>query len=157
MPTVDQIRRKVREVLAAVGKKPMTAARELGIDRYYLNDFVTGKKRSLRLEVAIAFSEKYGVPLAELTPTPAPAAIRRGAKPHFYIAEHMATRGWDDEDLARRMDVDASTIARWRSSPQEWQIPAFLHAFGMEEVAELARPPSSSKKPLSARSMRRKA
>lgn len=40
--------------------------------------------------------------------------IRKGARPHLYIGEHMARRGVTDERLANRLGRARETIWRWR-------------------------------------------
>jgi hypothetical protein len=145
MASVDKIRLRLREAMKARGDSPIAVARDLHVGRDYIRDFLEGKKASLKTDVALALAEKYSLDIRELIPTREAAEIRRGARIHFYITEHMEDHGWDDEKLAGRMDTDAETVAKWRANPQDWQIPAFLHAFGMDDVSELARPPESRK------------
>ena len=146
MPTVDQVRIKIQEVLDEAQKGPVTVSRELGFPRDYLRDFLEGKKRSLKLEFMATFAEQYGVPLRDLTATRALA----DRPTRLYVSEHMKARGWDDAALARRMEgVTASAVAKWRTDPsrlQDWQVSALLHAFDMTNKSDLTRPPHAAKK-----------
>lgn len=153
MPSADQIRAVINEALARHDTGAIAVVMEMrrlgltGVDRTYLSDFLSGKKQSLSFDFSQIFATFLDVDLQSLRvskslPT---TKIRKGARPHFYITEHMEARGWDDEVLAGRMDIPAEKVEAWRERPeklQDWQISGFLIAFGMDEAAELARPPA---------------
>lgn len=146
MAGVDQIRRTLREALAGAGETAIGVAKELEIERNYIRDFLEGKKDSLKINVAVSLSERYGILLKDLTPTKdRPIAIRKGVRPHLYLAEHMEAKGLDDRAVAGRMDgVSQEAVEKWRSDPsklQDWQVAAFVQALGFEDEAALSRPP----------------
>lgn len=150
MATVDQIRRTLRQAMANAGESPISLAKQLDRGRDYIRDFLKEKKNSLGMEVFIAISERYGIPIKDLTPVKEkPEAIRKGTKPHLYVAEHMEAHGLDDQAMAGRMDgITPEAVAKWRADPsklQDWQIGAVLHALGLEDIAALARPPVPAK------------
>ena len=151
MAMVDQIRRTIRQALANAGHSPIWLAKELERGRDYIRDFLEEKKASLDMEVFIAISERYDIPIKDLTPTKdRPTAIRKGARPHLYLAEHMEAHGLDDQAMAGRMDgITPEAVEKWRANPsklQEWQIGAVLHALGLEDVAALSRLPVPGKR-----------
>ena len=66
MPTVEHIRQRLERAMQAVGDRPVTLALELGLERNHIRDYLEGKKRSLKAEVLMTLSERYGIPLNEL-------------------------------------------------------------------------------------------
>jgi transcriptional regulator with XRE-family HTH domain len=161
MTDVDEIRRKLGSALKARGVGAVALATRLGLDRTYISDFVRGKKRSLGAAETSAIAEALELPLRELTPDlEKVATIRKGARPHLYISEHMEDRGLDDEAMSRRTDgIPAEMIAKWRSNPaklQDWQVAALLHALDMDE-AELTRLPAKRLKAAPSRKVRKTA
>jgi hypothetical protein len=78
MPSVDQIRHTITAALAKEGIGPVTLALELGKGRDYLRDFLEGKKDSLKIEVVIALSERWDIPIKNLVPSEE-KALRRSA------------------------------------------------------------------------------
>lgn len=146
MAAVDQIRRVLRQALAGRGETAIGVAKELEIERNYIRDFLEGKKASLKIDVAVSLSERFDIPLKDLTPTKQkPPMIRKGARPHLYLAEHMEVLGIDDQTMASRMDgVSKEAVEKWRGDPsklQDWQVAALLHALGLEDEAALSRLP----------------
>lgn len=161
MATVDQIRRTIRLAFTNAGHSAIQVAKELGRGRDYIRDFLKGKKASLDMEVFVALSERYDIPLKDLTPKKEqPTAIRKGARPHLYLAQHMESRGLDDQAMASRMDgISPETVAKWRVNPSKlegWQIGAILHALGLEDEAALTRLPTSTKRTQQPRKAARK-
>lgn len=161
MATVDQIRRTIRLAFTNAGHSAIQVAKELGRGRDYIRDFLKGKKASLDIEVFVALSERYDIPLKDLTPKKEqPTAIRKGARPHLYLAQHMESRGLDDQAMASRMDgISPETVAKWRANPsklQEWQVGAILHALGLEDAAALTRLPAPTKRTQQPRKAARK-
>lgn len=152
MATVDQIRRTIRQALTNAGDSPIWLAKELERGRDYIRDFLEEKKASLDMEVFIAISERYNIPIKDLTPTKdRPTAIRKGTRPHFYLSQHMESRGLDDHAMAGRMDgITPEAVGKWRSDPsklQDWQVAAILHALGLEDETALTRLPLPAKRP----------
>lgn len=151
MAAVDQIRRTVRQAIAQAGETPIGVAKALEIERNYLRDFLEGKKASLKIGVAVSLSERFDIPLKDLTPTKDKLpTIRKGARPHLYLSEHMEARGFDDETMAGRMDgVSQEAVEKWRADPsklQDWQVAALLHALGLEDETALSRPPAPARR-----------
>lgn len=151
MADVDEIRRTLKRVMKERGTGAIALANELGLGRTYISDFISGKKRSLGITEATAIADELEIPLKELTPErEKPPAIRKGARPHLYITEHMELRALDDEAVSRRTDgIAPAAIASWRASPakmQDWQVAAILHALDMDDIAELARPPAPARR-----------
>ena len=66
MTTVDQIRQKIARAIEAAGDKPIPLAIELDQERNYIRDYLEDKKRSLKAEVLMKISERYGIPINEL-------------------------------------------------------------------------------------------
>lgn len=66
VPTVDQIRKTVRTALEKAGVGPVEAAVDMRIERNYLRDFLDGRKNSIKAEIMIGLSERYGIPFEEL-------------------------------------------------------------------------------------------
>lgn len=60
------------------GEGPVSVAIDLGLERNHLRDFMEGKKRSLKTEVTLMISERYGIPFKDLVITKE-KAIRRSA------------------------------------------------------------------------------
>jgi transcriptional regulator with XRE-family HTH domain len=61
--------------------------------------------------------------------------IRRGAKAHLYIKEHMEAKGLSDAKVANRLDVAAVTVWRWRKHQRHLNDPkmrALAYAIGVE-------------------------
>lgn len=73
-----------------------------------------------------------------------PTKIRKGARAHLYIKEHMDKLGVSDEMMAGRLGVARETVWR-RYSEQNRLNPAkiaeFANALGFEEVTPLYFPP----------------
>jgi plasmid maintenance system antidote protein VapI len=69
MPTVDQVRRTVARALEKAGEGPVELAGALGIERNYIRDFLEGRKDSLRTEVMLDLSERFGIPFKDLVVT----------------------------------------------------------------------------------------
>lgn len=69
MATVDEIRRRIQRALDAAGHGPVSVALELDLERNYLRDFLQGKKNSLKTEVSLALSDRYGIPFKDLVVT----------------------------------------------------------------------------------------
>lgn len=70
--------------------------------------------------------------------------IRRGAKPHLYIEEHMEDRGLSDEQLAGRLGVARQTVFRWRKEQHRLdpgKIAAIAEAIGLSAPTDLYRTP----------------
>lgn len=70
--------------------------------------------------------------------------IRRGAKLHYYIAEHMLDKGYDDQRLAGRIGVRRETVNRWKNSRRgvkPSKAERIAEAMDMT-VEQLTRPPS---------------
>lgn len=160
MAAVDQIRRTIRLALASADESAIVVAKALELERNYLRDFLKGKKASLNLKASIGLSERYGIPLADLTPTKEVPTIRKGARVHLYITEHMEARGLDDHKMASRIDgISPNAIAKWRDEPtklQEWQVSAVLQALDLDDVADLAKRPAPAKPPQQAPTASRK-
>jgi transcriptional regulator with XRE-family HTH domain len=55
--------------------------------------------------------------------------IRKGARPHLYIKEHMDARDLSDERMADRLGVTRQTVFRWRKEQ---------HRLDPEKIARLA-------------------
>jgi hypothetical protein len=150
MANVDEIRQKVRDLIKEADSGAVAIAKELGLPRTDIHDFLRGKKRKLSLQAATALADRFDLPVKEFISSPEPITIHKGGRFHIYLAEHMEARGLDDEAMSHRMDgIPASTVANWRSQPkklEDWQISAILHAFGIDDVAELARLPIKQKK-----------
>lgn len=159
MTTAAQIRTTIREALAAKGVgeigvvTAMKAQGLTGVDRTYLTDFLKGKKQSLSFDFSKDLADFLGIDadLLRVKKQAAVPVIHKGARPHLYIAEHMEARSWDDADVAARIDGigGAETVQAWRERPEklvDWQRQALLHAFGMEDIAQLARPPLPAKR-----------
>lgn len=154
MPTAPEVRATIRQALKERGIgaiKIITQMKRDGlvtVDRTYLRDFLIGKKQSLGPDFIDVLADFLGLEPKQLRVSrgiPLPA-IRKGAKPHLYVAEHMEHHGLDDETMASRMDgVSAVAVAKWRADPskmQEWQVAAVLHALGEEDPAILTKPPA---------------
>lgn len=152
MATPDEIRQRVLNALADKNLTPIEAATKARLSREYLRDFLKGRKDSIG-KGALKLAPILGLKPADLlTETPTapepeqPPVIRRGAKIRLYITEHMENRGWDDAKLAGRIeDASPELVKSWRLEQWRMQwadVQAILHAFGMEEVSELARPPA---------------
>lgn len=154
MTTLAQIRATIRDALAARGKgaiatvNAMKAEGLTTVNRTYLSDFLDGSKDSLSFDFTQELADflQMDVQLLRIKKHQ-PADIRKGAKPHLYIAEHMKQRGWDDTALASRIDGIAGpdTMESWRTHPEklvDWQIRALLHAFSMDAIEQITRPPA---------------
>lgn len=158
MPAAAQIRATIREALAnrSIGEiEIVTAMKRDGyttVDRTYLSDFLKGKKQSLSFDFTQSLADFLRINVQELRvtkPTPGVVSIRNGAKPHLYVMEHMEARGWDEKALAARMDgISLDAVRSWIKHPEQikdWQLGALLHAFAMDDIADLARPPIQKK------------
>lgn len=64
----DRIRQRIEKALEKADLSAFTVARELGWNRHYLAEFLSGKKDSLRTEKMMALSERLGIPFNELIP-----------------------------------------------------------------------------------------
>ena len=69
MPTVDQVRQTVARALEKAGEGPVAVAEAMDIERNYIRDFLQGKKNSLRTEVMLDLSERFGIPFKDLVVT----------------------------------------------------------------------------------------
>lgn len=154
MPTAAEVRATIRKALTDRGLGEVEIVSQLKndgavtVDRTYLRDFLIDKKQSLGPDFIDVLADFLALDPKQLRVSkgiPLPS-IRKGAKPHLYIAEHMEHRGLDDETMASRMDgVSAIAVGKWRADPskmQEWQIAAILHALGEEDPAALTKPPA---------------
>lgn len=70
--------------------------------------------------------------------------IRKHAKAHLYIEEHMAERGLNDAGLGNRMGVSATTVWRWRKEQHRLDPAKMKHiADALDlDVRDLFSPPS---------------
>lgn len=71
--------------------------------------------------------------------------IRKGARRHLYIEEHMAAKGLTDEKVAGRIGVARETVTRWRGQQHRLnpeKISALTEALGLESPAALWTPPN---------------
>ena len=156
MPKAEDIRAFIRAELAGHETGSIAIVEEMrrlgltNVNRTHLADFLRGKKNSLNFDFAKVFADFLSLDVDQLRaikPLPVPA-IRKGARPHLYVAEHMEDKGLDDETMANRMDgIHSDTVAKWRADPSklaDWQVAAILHALDMAE-AELSRPPARRK------------
>lgn len=66
MPTIDQIRGRIEKAMADRGEGPVAVAVDLELERNHIRDFLEGKKQSLKTEVMMALSERYGIPFNDL-------------------------------------------------------------------------------------------
>lgn len=67
MPTVEQIRHTLATAIRKAGEGgAVKVATELGLERNYIRDFLTGKKQSLKTEVTFALAEQYKIPIKDL-------------------------------------------------------------------------------------------
>lgn len=160
MPPVEEVRATISNALEN-RPKPLGAVEVIAemkkagfraYDRTYLRDFMKDKKRSLDQDFREDLAEFLGIDEELLRIAKHRYnidTIRKGAKAHYYVTEHMKARGWDDKDLADRMDVTADIIRKWRhaTSLQDWQGMAFANAFGFDDLTVLTRPPTISAKP----------
>lgn len=169
MTAAAEIRATIRQVLEARGLgeiEVVTAMKALGlttVHRTYLSDFLKDKKQSLSFDFSKELADflEVDVDLLRVKRAPPLPVIHKGARPHLYIAEHMEDRAWDDAQVASRMDGigGAETVRAWRERPEklvDWQIQALLHAFGMDDVGQLARPPVAKKRAVLAKKKARK-
>lgn len=78
MPTVDQIRQTIRRGMERAGEGAVTLAVQLDQERNYVRDFLAGDKNSMKTEVMLAISERYGIPFKDLIVTKA-RALRKSA------------------------------------------------------------------------------
>jgi hypothetical protein len=69
MPTADQVRKTLARALEKAGEGPVGLAAAMGIERNYIRDFLQGKKDSLRTEVMLDLSERFGIPFKDLVVT----------------------------------------------------------------------------------------
>lgn len=70
--------------------------------------------------------------------------IRKGAKTHLYIKEHMDARGLNDAAIGGRLGVSATTVWRWRTQQHRLRpakIEALAHAVGLDNSEDLYRMP----------------
>lgn len=71
--------------------------------------------------------------------------IRKGARAHLYIEEHMEAKGLSFEDIGGRMGVSRTTVWRW--AKEQWRLDpgkmeALADAIGLDAPQDLFRPPS---------------
>lgn len=78
MPTVDQIRQTIDRALDKKGVGPVTAAQELGLERNYIRDFLSGDKNSIKTEVMLAIAEYLGINFKDLIVTKEKRVRRAG-------------------------------------------------------------------------------
>jgi transcriptional regulator with XRE-family HTH domain len=69
MPTLDQVRQTVARALEKAGEGPVEVAGAMGIERNYIRDFLQGRKSSLRADVMLDLSERFGIPFKDLVVT----------------------------------------------------------------------------------------
>lgn len=75
-----------------------------------------------------------------------PTRIRRGARAHLYLDEWFEFRGMNDSDVANRLDMDRTTIWKWRKEQHRLdpdKLAALAHALDCE-ITDLFRPPTST-------------
>jgi transcriptional regulator with XRE-family HTH domain len=70
--------------------------------------------------------------------------IRKNARAHLYIEEHLEAKGLSFEDIGGRMGVSRTTVWRW--AKEQWRLDpgkmdALATAIGLEGPIELFRPP----------------
>lgn len=78
VPSVDQIRQTIRRAMANAGEGAVTLAVQLDQERNYVRDFLEGDKNSMKTEVMLAISERYGIPFEQLIVTKA-KVLRKSA------------------------------------------------------------------------------
>jgi len=161
MPTPAEVRRTIEHALASHRPKPLgkvsviTAMRKAGFpsyDRTYLVDFMKGAKSSLHEDFRDDFCQFMGLdPETLRIPKNRPVeVIHKGAKPHYYVAEHMEARGLDEQAMAARMDgMTVEAVRAWLGLPtlSDWHAMGFAHALGLDSPEELTRPPVQAEKP----------
>jgi hypothetical protein len=62
MSTVDEVRHRIQQAFTKTGDSPITVAQDWGYERNHIREFLIGKKESLKTEVLLLISEKYGIP-----------------------------------------------------------------------------------------------
>lgn len=62
MSSVDEVRQRVQQAFTKTGDSPITVALEWGYERNHIREFLIGKKESLKPEVLVLLSDKYGIP-----------------------------------------------------------------------------------------------
>lgn len=63
MSTVQEVRNRIQQAFTKTGDSPITVALEWELERNHIREFLIGKKESLKSEVLLLISEKYGIPL----------------------------------------------------------------------------------------------
>jgi hypothetical protein len=62
MSSVQEVRQRVQQAFDRTGQSPITVALEWELGRDHIRDFLEGKKDSLKPEVLLMLSERYGIP-----------------------------------------------------------------------------------------------
>lgn len=77
-------------------------------------------------------------------PDPKPTRIGAGRRPHLYIAEHMAAKDRSNSYIAKRLEINRSTVGKWLDKGDAISIEE-LHklafALDLEDWREFLRPP----------------
>lgn len=76
--------------------------------------------------------------------------IRRGARLHAYVSEHLKSKGWTQERLAGLMEVHPSTITGYKQD--NWDIAPSLLAqiadlLGLDDPLDIFKPPAAPPAP----------
>lgn len=79
MPTVDEVRRRLARAIESANEHPITVAKELGLDREYVRDFLTGRKASLSYEAMTSLAARYEIDPDDLKVGPRKRPERRRA------------------------------------------------------------------------------
>ncbi len=66
MSSVDEVRQRIMQALARSGDSPITLALDWNFERNHLRDFLEDRKGSLKPEILVLLSERYGIPLQQL-------------------------------------------------------------------------------------------
>ena len=62
MSTVQEVRNRIQQAFTKTGDSPITVALEWELERNHIREFLIGKKESLKPEVLLMLSERYGIP-----------------------------------------------------------------------------------------------
>lgn len=62
MSSVEEVRQRIRQAFAKSGDSPITVALEWELERNHIRDFLDRGKESLKPEVLLLISERYGIP-----------------------------------------------------------------------------------------------
>jgi hypothetical protein len=66
MSTLQEVRHRIQQAFDGSEESPITVALEWELERNHIRDFLDGKKDSLKSEVLLMLSERYGIPLSML-------------------------------------------------------------------------------------------